>query len=205
MEMGRKEFTLVDVAASNLATTADWWFELLQGELKDAKITMIGTDIKKDHLVFHLNDWDGYAVNVLGLAPMAELFGYSGLYTFLMSTEGIVLAGILLVILTAFITMLGMRFYARLQLVCFIFTLMSVAVFIALLATSSQASFAQAFNAHYANLTGNPDLYNTIVSEAEKGGFQTTYAPTIAGTLAIQAMAIGSLSYGWTGTINRVK
>jgi APA family basic amino acid/polyamine antiporter len=145
--------------------------------------------------------WDGYAVNVLGIAPLAELFGYSGLYTFLMSTEGIIIATILLVILTAFITMLGMRFYAKLQLVCFIFTLLSVAVFIGLLATSSQASFVQAFNAHYASLTGNPDLYNTIISEAEQGGFQTSYAPTIMGTFAIQAMAIGSLSYGWTGTV----
>ena len=39
----------------------------------DIFIEKDGTDIKKDHLVFHLNDWDGYAVREAAL--LKEKYG----------------------------------------------------------------------------------------------------------------------------------
>ncbi len=155
------------------------------------------------------NYWNGFGIATVGVAPALTVAGLStgntaffDMAAWVASDTGIVLIATIMIILTAVVVMLGMRFYALLQRALFLFVIISLALTVGILALTTNSVFQTQFNWFAQQVTGQTDMYNSIISSAEASGFNPFAAFSMIGTLSMMGMAAGNLSYAYWGITN---
>ena len=155
------------------------------------------------------NYWNGWAIANVGIAPTMTVAGlatgnsgYFDIAAFMASNTGTVIVATIMILLTAAVVMLGMRFYARLQKLLFLFVIISLGITLFTLGLTSNAAFQTAFNNYAEAVTGQTNMYNNIISTAEAGGFNPFATFSLVGTLSMMGMAAGNLSYAYWGITN---
>jgi amino acid transporter len=155
------------------------------------------------------NYWNGWAIANVGIAPTMTVAGLvsgnSGFFdiaAFMASNTGTVLVATIMVILTAIIVMLGMRFYAKLQKLLFLFVIISLGITLLTLGLTTNATFEAAFNTFAEAVTGQTGMYSDIITTAQAGGFNPFATFSLVGTLSMMGMAAGNLSYAYWGITN---
>jgi amino acid transporter len=155
------------------------------------------------------NYWNGWAIANVGIAPTMTVAGlvsgdaaFFDIAAFMASNTGTVLIATIMVVLTAVVVMLGMRFYAKLQKLLFLFVIISLGITLFTLGLTSNATFEAAFNTFAEAVTGNTGMYSDIISTAQAGGFNPFATFSMVGTLSMMGMAAGNLSYAYWGITN---
>ncbi len=155
------------------------------------------------------NYWNGWAIANVGIAPTMTVAGlvsgdagFFNIAAFMASNTGTVLIATIMVIVTAVVVMLGMRFYAKLQKLLFIFVVISLGITLFTLGVTSNAAFEAAFNTFAEAVTGQTGMYSDIITTAQAGGFNPFATFSLVGTLSMMGMAAGNLSYAYWGITN---
>jgi APA family basic amino acid/polyamine antiporter len=155
------------------------------------------------------NYWNGWGIANVGVAPTLTVAGlvsgnsaFFDMAAWVASDIGVVVIASLMVLLTAIVVMLGMRFYAKLQRFLFLFVIISLGITLITLGLTTNAAFENAFNSFAQAVTGTPNMYDTIISTAQAGGFNPFAAFSMVGTLSMMGMAAGNLSYAYWGITN---
>jgi APA family basic amino acid/polyamine antiporter len=146
--------------------------------------------------------WDAYGVAVLAFSPVATLAGNVPLGVWLAGPSGIMVIGVFFTILTVFLTIRGMSFYAKFQRVAFVLSILAFVIFVGIMGLASRSDFIQSLNNFYAPITGEVDTYHAVLQTAASGGFTANTPFSLYATLGIIPMAIGSLLWGIQGTVN---
>ncbi|MGQ4911617.1 MAG: APC family permease [Candidatus Thorarchaeota archaeon] len=155
------------------------------------------------------NYWNGWGIANVGIAPTLTVAGlvsgnsaFFDMAAWVASDFGTVIIASIMVILTAVVVLLGMRFYAKLQRLLFLFVIISLGITLVTLGLTSSDVFKTQFDWFAQQVTGQTDMYDTIISTAQAGGFNPFAAFSMIGTLSMMGMAAGNLSYAYWGITN---
>jgi amino acid transporter len=122
---------------------------------------------------FILWHWAPIYANILSVEvfqPLAAIFGWDGLLSFLGGKNGIFVTSLVTIVLAGFLVSLGMEGYARVQRVCFYIGVAALVVMFLILLVGSRSGFQSAFNQEAANLFGGQgDVYNQTLQVASEG------------------------------------
>src|ERR671936_1180650 len=122
---------------------------------------------------FILWHWAPIYANILSvevLQPLAAIFGWKGLLTFLAGKNGIFITSVGTIVLAGYLVSLGMEGYARVQRVCFYIGVAALGVMFLIMLFGSQSGFQSAFNQEAANLFGaKGDVYAQTLRVASEG------------------------------------
>ena len=151
------------------------------------------------------NYWNAYAIATLGLAPLAQLYGNAGFANWISGYPGNLILAVVLILIAGLIMARGMRFYALIQRVFFIITMISVVTFVAIVVGSTQAQFAQAFNSFEGSILGHPDAYNYVINSAVQAGYNPSGGSSSSvfwSTLGLMPFVVGTVIFSMQGIIN---
>ncbi len=129
----------------------------------------------------------GSILNVEVFQPIAAVFKWGGLLTFLSGKNGIFTVDIVTVVLAGFLVSLGMEGYAKVQKYCFYIGLAALALVFLVMLFGSRTGFASAFNQESSNLFGAKNAYAQTFKDA--GGSQVVpnlgFSPIFGDTLLL--------------------
>ncbi|MFX1579587.1 MAG: APC family permease [Promethearchaeota archaeon] len=157
------------------------------------------------------NYWNGWGIANVGVAPTLTVAGLASgntaffdMAAWVTSDIGVLIIATLMVLLTAIVVMLGMRFYAKLQKFLFLFVIISLLLTLITLGITPTSTFETQWNLFADQVTGTSGTYafDNIISTAETGGFNPFAAFSMIGTLSMMGMAAGNLSYAYWGITN---
>jgi basic amino acid/polyamine antiporter, APA family len=125
----------------------------------------------------------GLSVGFLLIGVLTHSSGLVTLASDLTTTSGILILGTLEIVLLSIPTILGKRFYFRIQNVVYVLVFIAVLTMIGLLVTSSHATFVNDFNAFALTQHYGPNYYNQVFTTAQGLGWvnpsQTNFAATL--------------------------
>jgi APA family basic amino acid/polyamine antiporter len=106
-------------------------------------------------------------LNVEVLQPLAAIFRWGGLLTFLGTKNGIFTICAVTALLAGLLVSLGMEGYAKVQRYCFYLGLLGLGIVMAVMLFGSRSGFQSAFNAQSASLFGtHGDTYGATIKMA---------------------------------------
>jgi APA family basic amino acid/polyamine antiporter len=119
--------------------------------------------------------WAPVYANILNVElfqPLAAIFKWDGLSTFLASKNGLFTVCVVTVLLAGVLVSLGMEGYAKVQRVCFYLGMVGLAVIVLVMLFGSHSGFISAFNRESSNLFGVEGAYGKTlrIAEATNGG-----------------------------------
>jgi len=109
-------------------------------------------------------------LNVEFLQPLAALFKWGGLSTFLASKNGLFVVCLFTVALAGYLVSLGMEGYAKVQKVCFYLGIIGLGILLLVMLFGSHSGFINAYNQESRNLFGAPNAYRDTFRDA--GAYQ---------------------------------
>jgi amino acid transporter len=110
-----------------------------------------------------------FNVNTQLLSPLSATLGFDGLLNFWTTKSGIFVASLITVGIAAVLVSMGMRAYARIQVLVFWIGMLSLVVFCAILLFHSKSDFISAFNQNATKYYGaGPDAYQATM---KAGGY----------------------------------
>ena len=107
-------------------------------------------------------------LNVEVLQPLAAIFKWGGLLTWLGTKTGIFVICVVTAALAGFLVSLGMEGYAKVQRYCFYIGMAGLAVIMLVMLFGSRAGFQSAFNRESLNLFGSKNAYASTIAVAAK-------------------------------------
>ncbi|MGC2288505.1 MAG: APC family permease [Thermoplasmata archaeon] len=113
----------------------------------------------------------GLSVGFLLIGVLTHSTGLVTLSTDVSTTTGTLVLGTLEIVLLAIPTMLGKRFYFRIQNVVYVLVFIAVLTMIGLLVTASHATFVTDFNNFSASQGYGPNYYQTVFTTARTLGW----------------------------------
>ena len=143
-------------------------------------------------------------LNVEVLQPLAAVFKWGGLLTWLGTKNGLFVVCVVTAGLAGFLVALGMEGYAKVQKYCFYLGMAGLAVIMLVMLFGSRAGFASAFNAQSASLFGtHGDTYGDTIKLAAgslpaKIGFSPFFGPSM---LLIPFLCFWILWPNWGATL----
>ena len=146
-------------------------------------------------------------LNVEVFQPLAAIFKWEGLSTFLASKNGLFTVCLITVLLAGFLVSLGMEGYARVQKVCFYLGILGLGVILLVMLFGSRSGFQSAFNQESTNLFGVNNAYQGTIATAAKAnggaivpnlGFSPFFGPTL---LLIPFLCFWILWPNWGATL----
>ncbi|MBI3648284.1 MAG: APC family permease [Actinobacteria bacterium] len=108
----------------------------------------------------------GNILNVEVFQPLAALFKWGGLLTFLSGKNGIFAVDVFTVVLAGFLVSLGMEGYAKIQKYCFYVGLVALGIVFLVMLFGSRTGFASAFNQESSHLFGAKNAYAQTFTDA---------------------------------------
>jgi len=107
-------------------------------------------------------------LNVEVLQPLAAIFKWGGLSTFLASKNGLFTVCIFTVLLAGYLVSLGMEGYAKVQRTCFYIGMVGLGIMLLVMLFGSHSGFISAFNKESVNLFGSRNAYASSIAVAAK-------------------------------------
>jgi amino acid transporter len=122
--------------------------------------------------------WYGWQVATMGVAPFLAIAGVQthqpnllGMASWVMSPDGNMAMGIIVLVIGVILCYKGMRFYVKALTGLFILLLSSGLILLILPLTISREQFAVNFNTFMANFAPDiPDFYHYVVQQAQQAG-----------------------------------
>ncbi|HLY77239.1 MAG TPA: hypothetical protein VKT21_05090, partial [Thermoplasmata archaeon] len=127
----------------------------------------------------------GLSVGFLLIGVLTHSTGLVTLSADVATTTGTLVLGTLEIVLLAIPTMLGKRFYFRIQNVVYVLVFIAVLTMIGLLVTSSHATFVSDFNSFSQSQGYGANYYQQVFSTAQGLGWVNPSAASTTGTLLI--------------------
>ncbi len=145
----------------------------------------------------------GWMFCVIGAAPIFAIWGYTAdsmallnIANWLSSPSGIIIVSLVILILSTFTLVLGMGRFVKVQWVLWYGLMISIAVIIYVLATTSRETFIQNFNGFYAWAAGidAPGGYHQqLIDLASSEGFRLNQPISWIQTVGVATIAANSL------------
>jgi APA family basic amino acid/polyamine antiporter len=135
--------------------------------------------------------WAPVYANILNVElfqPLAAIFKWNGLSTFLASKNGLFTVVVVTVLLAGYLVSLGMEGYAKVQRFCFYLGMIGLAVVAAVMLFGSHSGFISAFNQESQHLFGTTNAYGKSIAVAAK-----TNGGTIVPNLGFSGSFSGTL------------
>src|SRR5436190_10040452 len=113
--------------------------------------------------------WAPVYANILNVElfqPLAAIFKWNGLSTFLASKNGLFTVVVVTVLLAGYLVSLGMEGYAKVQRFCFYLGMIGLAVVAAVMLFGSHSGFISAFNQESQHLFGSTNAYGRTIAVA---------------------------------------
>ncbi len=113
--------------------------------------------------------WAPVYANILNVElfqPLAAIFKWHGLSTFLASKNGLFTVCVVTVALAGYLVSLGMEGYAKVQRVCFYIGMVGLAIVVLVMLFGSHSGFVSAFNRESENLFGVKNAYGLTFKDA---------------------------------------
>jgi amino acid transporter len=137
--------------------------------------------------------WAPVYANILNVElfqPLAAIFKWHGLSTFLASKNGLFTVCVITIALAGLLVSLGMEGYARVQRACFYLGMVGLAVVALVMLFGSHSGFVSGFNRSAANLFGSHDAFARTISVASKANGGTIvpnlgFSPFFGSTLLL--------------------
>lgn len=107
-------------------------------------------------------------LNVEVFQPLAAIFKWNGMLTFLSSKNGLFVVCLITVALAGYLVSLGMEGYAKVQRVCFYIGMVGLGVVVLVMLFGSHSGFVSAFNRESLNLFGSKNAYASTIAVAAK-------------------------------------
>jgi basic amino acid/polyamine antiporter, APA family len=160
---------------------------------------------------FILWHWAPIYANILSvevLQPLAAIFKWNGVLTWLASKNGIFIISLGTIVLAGFLVSLGMEGYAKVQKYCFYVGVGALLLVFLILLFGSKSGFQSAFNQESHNLFGTRgDVYSKSIALAHTNnggpivpnlGFSPFFGPTL---LLVPMLAFWILYPNWGATL----
>jgi len=148
----------------------------------------------------------GNMVQVQIVAPLLATLGYVDAALWWTSANGIFLGTLITAVFVSVVVGLGMRWYARVQKICFYVALLGLASFMVVLALGSQASFRAAFDSFVQTTFGYANAYSDTTALAVSEGyahtpFEVSLVDFYAAGALIPLVAFYNLWPNWGATL----
>ena len=149
----------------------------------------------------------GNILNVEFLQPLAAIFKWNGVSTFLASNNGLFTVCMIAIVMAGVLVSLGMEGYAKVQRMCFYIGMVGLAVMLLIMLFASKSGFVSAFNQESKNLFGSTNAYaDTIkVAATANGGTivpKLGFSPFFGNTLLlVPFMCFWILWPNWGATL----
>jgi APA family basic amino acid/polyamine antiporter len=149
----------------------------------------------------------GNILNVEILQPLAAIFKWGSVSTFLASNNGLFTVCMIAIVMAGILVSLGMEGYAKVQRVCFYIGMLGLFVMLLVMLFGSKSGFVSAFNQESANLFGSKNAYaGTInVAATANGGVivpKLGFSPFFGNTLLlVPFMCFWILWPNWGATL----
>ncbi len=127
----------------------------------------------------------GLSVGFLLIGVLTHSTALTGAATWLLTTTGILVLGTLEIVLLAIPTILGKRFYFRIQNVVYVLVFIAVLTMIGLLVSASHATFVSDFNAFSASQGYGPNYYQTVFTTAQGLGWTNPSQTSLHATILL--------------------
>jgi amino acid transporter len=148
----------------------------------------------------------GNMVQVQIVAPLLMAFGYVDAALWWTTANGVFLGTVIAVVYVSIVVGLGMRWYARIQKLCFYIGTAGLASFMIVLALGSQPAFKAAFDSFAQATFGHANAYSdTIALAASEGYLHTPFEVSLVNISAAGALiplvAFYNLWPNWGATL----